>query len=206
MSQSSPLHTRLVRAGSRYVRRSLQHRRALSNLPSNRQGAAAVEFALIAPVLIVIMAGLITITEGVMVQQRASHMTYAVGDLVSQQASLSAGYVTNAFAIGKIIMAPMQSSFAQRVSSLVVQSNGQVTVSWSCGAGGLSAYSKGWVLNPPAGIVNTSVPGDSAIYSETVAYFSAPIVTSFLPAGFPFVDSNWFKPRSGTSIAAPSSC
>jgi Flp pilus assembly pilin Flp len=187
-------------------RRLAARLRALSNVIANREGAAAVEFALIAPILIAIMAGLVTITEGVMVQQRATHINYAVGDLVAQQSTLSAGYVTNVFAIGKIIMVPMQASYVQRVTSVVVQPNGQATVSWSCGSSGFPGYSPGWVFSPPAGIVNTTIPGDSAIYSETIAYFNAPIVTSFMPVGFPFVDATWFKPRSGAVIAAPPAC
>jgi len=191
---------------SRTPQRLRARLRALSRFASNRRGAAAVEFALIAPILIAIMAGLVTITEGVMVQQRVSHINYAVGDLVTQQSTLSPGYVTNVFAIGSIIMAPMQASYVQRVTSVVVQSNGQATVSWSCGSNGFPGYPPGWVFSAPSGVLNTTVPGDSAIYSETIAYFNAPIVTSFLPAGFPFVDATWFKPRSGAAIAAPTTC
>ena len=183
-----------------------RRRNALSRLAGDRRGVAAVEFALIAPVMIVMWVGLITLAEAIMVQQRASHMTFAVGDLVAAQTSLNSGYVTNAMAAGALILQPMQATYSQRVSEVIEQLNANDTVVWSCANGSYTAYTQNQVIFVPYNAQNAYGPGTNVIQSEATVVFNSPLIGSFLPNGFSFSYYNWFFPRSGSAIAAPSSC
>lgn len=177
----------------------------LAHLGPDRRGATTIEFAFLAPILIVAYGAAITLGDAIMIQQRTAHMASAVGDLIAQQATLSAGYPTNAFSAGALIMAPFSPTYSQRVSSAVVQSNQQVQFSWSCFNGTYTTL-KGQTVTPPTGIVSPTTAGDSAIYSEVTTTFNSPLTAGILPAAFTFKHSFWLKPRSGSQILAPTSC
>ena len=184
----------------------MARRNLFDRLVADTRGVSAVEFALIAPIMIAMWAAVITLSEAVMVQQRASHMTFAVGDLVAAQTTLSSGYVSNAMAAAGLIMQPMQATYSQNITEIVEQSNGTDTVVWSCGNGSLPAYATGqtvWVAN---NVLNAYGPGTNVIQSVAVVNFSPPLTQAFLPNGFSFTYWAYFSPRGGSSIATPPQC
>ncbi|MES2341384.1 MAG: TadE/TadG family type IV pilus assembly protein, partial [Pseudomonadota bacterium] len=78
----------------------------LRNLIGDRRGAAAVEFAFVAPVMILIYYGMAELTQAMMADRRASHVASAIGDLVAQDTDISATEMTDIFNVGKAIVAP----------------------------------------------------------------------------------------------------
>ncbi len=56
----------------------------LKRLLQDRRGVSAIEFALIAPVMITIYFGLIEFSQGYMAERRAGHVASMVADLVAQ--------------------------------------------------------------------------------------------------------------------------
>ena len=61
----------------------------LKHLIKDRRGAAAVEFAFIAPVMILMYYGLAELTQAMMADRRASHVASAIGDLVAQDTAIN---------------------------------------------------------------------------------------------------------------------
>ena len=68
------------------------------HLARDSRGVAAVEFALLLPILLLLYFGVVELTQGVMTQQRANHVAATVGDLVSQSSSLASADVADKIA------------------------------------------------------------------------------------------------------------
>ncbi len=100
----------------------------------DRRGVSAVEFALIAPVMLVIYFGLVELCQGYMANRRASHTASIVADLVAQADETSTSDLTSVFAIGDMIMKPFPATdLSIRVSSVSMDANGVARVLWSRG-------------------------------------------------------------------------
>ena len=64
-------------------------RKGLKSFWRDRRGVSAVEFALIAPVLVIFYCGLAELTQAMMAQRRLSNIASSIGDLVAQSAQLN---------------------------------------------------------------------------------------------------------------------
>ncbi len=84
---------RLARLGSRRLRR-------------DARGGVAVEFALIVPVLLVMLIGAIDVSRAVAINQRVSLVTQMVADLVARETQLTATDVEAIYDIAELAMAP----------------------------------------------------------------------------------------------------
>ena len=69
----------------------------------DRRGAAAVEFAFIAPVLIIMYCGLAELSQAMMAQRRASNVASTIGDLVAQSTQTGPTMIGDIFNIGNTI-------------------------------------------------------------------------------------------------------
>src|SRR5690606_11564824 len=123
-------------------------------LRSDERGVSAVEFALIAPLLIFFYMGLAELCQGYMAQKRMGHASAMVADLVAQE--------EDRFQLGRLAMQPFSSdTLRQRVSS-VTRVNGVARVDWSRG-GGMDALEPGSTVTLPQDLIGN---GESVIMSE----------------------------------------
>src|SRR3954465_13055128 len=89
------------------------------------RGVAAIEFALIAPVAILLYAGFAELTMAMMAERRAAHAASVVADLVAQEQNVTAADMTAIFNIGNAIMTPFATTpLKLRVTSVVADVNG----------------------------------------------------------------------------------
>ena len=136
---------------------------ALGDWRHEEGGASALEFALVAPMMIILFFGLVETGQAVLAGRRTSHAASTVGDLVAQKATVSGADTTDSFAAGVQMMAPLPTStLAMRVTSVTLQSNGNATVDWS-DVKGLTPDTKGAVYAVPSGMLTAT--GDSVIVS-----------------------------------------
>lgn len=156
-------------------------RAMLQKLTRDERGVSAVEFALIAPILILFYAGVVDLCQGYMALKRTSHVASAVADMTSQSATLTKAQITKIFEIGPAIMAPFATaSLEQRISSVTKVSNTKYTVNWSrsFGANGsLSSALTASNLNLPTGLIAN---GESILIGEAAYTYNSPFKT-FLP-------------------------
>jgi Flp pilus assembly protein TadG len=94
----------------------------LSRFWRDRRGVSAVEFALIAPLLIVFYFGMAELTQAMMAQRRLSHLTASLGDVVARGLKL-----TDA---GRDDMFPT-STLKMCIVSVVSDAKGKDTVAWA---------------------------------------------------------------------------
>jgi len=85
---------------------ALKNRLVLKKFHQNKDGVAAIEFALIAPILIFMYLGLLEISMGIMADRDVSHATNVAGDLASQVEELDKGQIENILTAAVTVMAP----------------------------------------------------------------------------------------------------
>jgi Flp pilus assembly protein TadG len=173
--------------------------RGLRRFRRDHRGVAALEFALITPMILGAYFGMSELSSAMMTQRRTSHSASALGDLATQYQTLHSTDISNIFAASSIIMQPFSTSPLQlRLTSITLQSSGKATVDWSQVQGGLAAYTTGSTIAAlPAGLlVNT---GDNIVMSEAKYAYTSP-VAYMLPSGLNFSDTFYLRPRYGATI------
>ena len=158
---------------------------------ADRRGVSAVEFALIAPLMIAFYFGLTEFCQGYMAQKRMSHSAAAVADLVAQTDVVKRDELADILAIGQTIMAPFPTnSLTTRVSSVTRDANGVAKVDWSRGAG-VTGLAKNQVVTIPADILAN---GESVVMAESTYGYSSP-VKYLLPGVTNFNGKFYSRPR-----------
>ncbi|MDX2308902.1 MAG: TadE/TadG family type IV pilus assembly protein [Hyphomicrobium sp.] len=85
---------KLIRAG----------RRLTGSLHRDRRGVAAVEFGIIAPVLLVMLVGVVEVTRAVSIDRRFGQVTSMVADLVAREENMTAANLNAIYGIVEHIM------------------------------------------------------------------------------------------------------
>ena len=164
------------------------------------RGVAAVEFALIAPAMILLYFGLVELCQAMIAERKANHVASAVGDLVSQVDAVSSTDVDDVFTIGNTIMSPFPVGPLQmRVTSVTANTNGVPIVDWSRGSGGLTKYTVGSTLTTPV----TLAAGDSLVVSEA-RYSYTSVVQYVLPNALNYSETFYLRPRRSDKVTCAS--
>ncbi len=135
------------------------------------RGLALVEFALMLPILLTLLAGVIEMTRYIWINHKILRLSAEVNDLVSQSPGMSANEMNVIFEASEFVMRP----FEMGNDSLIIVSSVSGTganppqVNWrQCGAGSLSVAgsvgSAGSDANIPNGLVLD--PLDNIIITE----------------------------------------
>jgi Flp pilus assembly protein TadG len=173
--------------------------RRLSRLAGDEQGVSAVEFALLAPVLIFIYFGLVEFCQGFMAEKRMTHVSSMVADLVSQEEAVSTSNIDDIFEIGALIMKPFPDApLQQRVSSVTLTS-GVALVDWSRGVGGMSARDEESTVTLPPDLLEE---GQSVIMAEAAYDYRSPI-GKLLPGVTKFTSVYYLRPRTVEKTLCP---
>jgi Flp pilus assembly protein TadG len=167
----------------------------------DRKGVSAVEFAIIAPVLILAYFGVAELCGAMLADRKTEHVAASIGDLTAQAASLTTANMTDIFQAGDVIMTP-NSTATLKMRVTCIQSDGtdtNFTVLWSQGSG--LAPLTGAIVNP--NLKNLIGPNQSIIMSEAQYTYTVP-VAYMLPAAFSFSPVSYHRPRIVDPIPAPS--
>ena len=166
------------------------------NVWADRRGVSAVEFALIAPIMIAFYFGMCEMAQAFMTQKRMGHVASTIADLAAQDDVLLPAEINDLFAAGQTIMRPYSTTpLAQRLNGVTVNSSGQARVVWSRGAG-MTARSVGSTVTLPSGI---AANGESVVMSEVTYQFTSPI-TAFLAQPVNFTRTYYLRPRRGNAV------
>ena len=166
----------------------------------DRQGVAAIEFALIAPVLVLLYCGIAELGQAFLADSRTSHVASAVGDLVAQTDTLTSANVDDIFTIGATIMAPFPTSSLQmRVTSVTADPTGKPLVTWSRSYGGYP------ILKPtnPVTVPIVMAAGDSVIMTQSQYQYTS-VIQYILPHALTYTAAYYLKPRRSTQVTCPS--
>lgn len=161
----------------------------------DRRGVSAVEFALIAPVVMLIYFGMVEFCQGYMAHRRAAHTASIVADLVAQSDVTSTEDLTAVFAIGDMIMRPFSAeTLSIRVSSVTKDSKGVARVDWSRVSGeAMNPLGKNEIISDlPPGLIENE---QSLILGETEFEYNSAF-GQVISKPIRFTRSYYLRPRT----------
>ena len=162
----------------------------------DRRGVAAVEFALIAPVMILLYCGLVELCQAVIAERKANHVASAIGDLVTQADTVSTSDLSDIFTIGNTIMSPFPTgSLQMRVTSITANASGTPKVDWSRSSGTMTPLGVGATVTVPL----TLNAGDSVVMAES-AYQYTSVLQYVLPNALNYSEKYYLRPRRSNQV------
>jgi Flp pilus assembly protein TadG len=178
---------------------SLRH--STRDLHGDCRGVAAVEFAMIIPIMLVAFFGTVEFCSAVAVDRKVTIMARTLSDLTSQNIWVDNTATSNIFAASTAIMTPYSAAsptpLNSRLSELYIDPNTLAArVQWSVGQG-MTARTVGSAVTVPAAL---AVGGTYLIYSE-VNYQYVPTVGYVLAkAGIALSDVAYTRPRQALCV------
>jgi Flp pilus assembly protein TadG len=166
----------------------------------DRRGVAAIEFALIAPVLVLLYCGVAELGQAFLADSRTGHAASTVGDLVAQTDTLTATNVDDIFAVGGTIMAPFPTASLQmRVTSVTADATGKPLVDWSRSYGGYPVLTAKTAVTVPV----TMAAGDSVIMAQSQYQYTS-VIQYILPHALTYTAAYYLRPRRSGQVTCPS--
>ncbi|MHA1559903.1 MAG: TadE/TadG family type IV pilus assembly protein [Alphaproteobacteria bacterium] len=154
-------------------------------------GLAALEFALILPLLVGLYLGGFEVSEAFMINRKVTHTTSALGDLVAQAEEISNTEVDNIFDASAAIMNPYPSNqVSMIVSGVLIDDEGTATVVWS-DARNVTAHEVGTTITLPLGVIQL----ETFIIMAEVAYEYTPTFGHTFTGVITLSDTFYLRPR-----------
>jgi Flp pilus assembly protein TadG len=163
-----------------------------------KDGTVAIEFAFIAPVLIVLLLGSVELCYALICREKVSTVAASASDLVAQDATITGAQMTDVFTAVNTILYPYPSSGTSVVITSIKQDPnhaGQNVVDWSVPYH-TTGRTPGASITVPTGLVTS---GGSVIFAE-VSYSYVPPFTQGITSGFTMTDSFYSRPRKSTFV------
>ena len=159
----------------------------------DERAVSAVEFALLAPMMIGLYLGGVEISEGISVDRKVTLAAGAVANLAAQTATLSTADMTNVLDATTTIIAPYSAAPLKiTVSCISIDANKVATVKWSVTRNG--TIKSGSVTLPSA----LQVANTQLLFGE-VSYDYTPTVGHVIKSAITLSDTMYMAPR----ITAP---
>lgn len=169
----------------------------------DRRGVSAVEFALIAPLLIMFYFGMNELAEAMMAQRRLSLLTSSIGDIVARDTQLSDARVADVFKVGGVLMDPFPTGTLRMcLVSVVSDAKGVDTIAWSETSNSpTNCPAKGATVSIPASVLPAS---QSVIMSKASYDYTTPF-KFVLPSTLTFRRTYYLRPRLSDQVTRVSS-
>lgn len=143
-----------------------------------KSGLAALEFAIIAPMMILLVFGSVDLIDTLGANKRAQNATSSIADVVARDDAVSNAEIDGLWAALDVLMYPDPgTSMQMRVTSVQIDTATSARVVWSEGHG-MTARVANTTVDLPAQMMT---PGTSVIMTESTYPYTAPL--GFLHAG-----------------------
>ena len=181
-------------------------RTSLAQCARDDRGIAAVEFAMIAPLMIVMIFGMIDVSMGVGVDRKVTMVAQSMSDLASRATSVDSTEFANFTAIGVAMLSPYPTADLSVVISQIYidpKNNGAGKVYWSNNTA-VRAVNSSYPV--PAGLIGkdsagTVLPDQYLILAE-VKYIYKPIIGYVVAkAGITLSEVSYTRPRQSSCVA-----
>lgn len=186
----------------------------LKKMLKARDGLAAVEFALIAPVLGTMLLGTIELCNALECHQKVTMVASSAADLVAQASSVSSSDMTDVFNAASAIVYPFdRGNISIVISSVLSDGAGNGTVAWSV------ANANGKKLNTNAPIVLSQplmstcdasgkctpcAKGSCSVILSQVTYSYTSPIGKYFVGSVPMSDYFFERPRKSATVACNS--
>jgi Flp pilus assembly protein TadG len=181
-----------------------------ASLRRDDSGVAAIEFAMIVPLLLLMLFGITDVANYFAVDRKTSQVAQMVSDLTSRYTAVQESDVTNFFAIAGAMVTPYdKNQLKATIHQVYLDPNTKTAkVVWSRGSAPLS---KNALYSVPAGLVGKDASGNwlanQYLIVGDVKYTYVPTIGWVLPkAGVTASEIAFTKPRQMTCVMLGSTC
>jgi Flp pilus assembly protein TadG len=169
---------------------------------ASTRGVAAVEFAFMLPILVVMFLGSIDAGRAIAVYMKVRTATYTLDAITNQYTTIQSTDMTSIVGATSVVLAPYSSSPAiVTISQISVNSATNATVSWSYSLNG-TALTQGSTITVPGSFATCNSYPCYLIYGQ-VSYTYTPLFGYVFPASIPLSDSLYVTPRSSACVLYP---
>jgi Flp pilus assembly protein TadG len=179
----------------------------LGRFAADEQGVAAVEFAAVLPVVLLLLLGCLEVPRFVLTYQKLARTSHSVADLVSQaDEPMTNPQMQDVFRAAKMIMAPNDIVGAGKVIvSSINNPTGTVSITWQQSSGSLGVNSKLGIAgktNPPLPAGLSPTTGDEVLVAE-VFYTYTPVIGTLIYKGSQLYTISYSRPRNKNLMTEP---
>lgn len=176
-------------------------RKCARSFLSSRKGVAAIEFALIAPVMVVMLLGVIEAGRFLNANLRLSNATSNFADIAARGKSAKGAEIDSLLKAFPLMLGGAGNNYRVTISGVIWEEDGKApVVAWQRGGGGLAADGiiglVGDIAKVPAGMVAEG--GDAILVVET-EYVHKPLLPVF-DSGMTLRSEAYARPRRAAMI------
>lgn len=163
----------------------------LARLVRDRRGVSAVEFALVAPVMVAMYLGAAELTQVLTLDRKVTSVANAVADLVAQDDFVTDNELDDIMASADAILAPYRiDPLSMRITSVRMDSDGEVFVDWS-ESETMAPLDDDTLPPMPPGLL---APMGSVVMVEALYPYQGPFNSTF-DAPITLTDTAYLRPR-----------
>ena len=160
----------------------------------SHDGVAAVEAALVFPILLTLLLGTFDIGNGVLANQKTIRASQVVGDLITRERSVDTASINEAIEAGELALLPMDvSSYGVDIVSIRFDNNSDPVIVWRQTQG----------MAPLADVLdrvdNLAEPGNGVVV-VTVQYLFEPIFAGFVVDAIPMQEIAFTRGRKSAVV------
>jgi Flp pilus assembly protein TadG len=185
-------------------------RRSMTRLRRDTSGLAAVEFALILPLMLMMFFGMIDVSSGFAVDRKVSMIAQTLSDLTSRYTVVQETDVTNFFTIADAMLTPYDSTILKATITQIYLDPASKTgkAVWSRGDAKLT---KNTTVPIPTDLIAKDSSGNWTanqylILSQITYLYTPTIGWVVSKAGVTLSESSFTKPRQGTCVMMATTC
>lgn len=125
----------------------------LRRLIEDRRGVGALEFAIVAPLLIMTYVSAFEISVAVTVSRKINRASATVSDLLTQNQTTNTATLDTMKTVTKTVIAPFsQDGYSLKITGIAVAADGKATVAWSRDQNAQQPYAPGLVVTLPSSL------------------------------------------------------
>ncbi len=173
----------------------------LKRFARNDRAVAAVEFALVLPIMLTLYLGAVEVSAAISVDKRVAAVAGSLGDLVARKDStISSTNIDDYFAAVRATMAPYSSDNVQQIVSCVsISSTGVAKIGWSVADNGATRHTVGSLYTLTSDFKDLALDGYVIVAEAQLAY--KPMFGYVVDTTFNLYHKYYFLPRFGEDIA-----
>lgn len=173
----------------------------IEQLKNDHEGVAAVEFAMILPLVLVLFVGTFELGQALTVDRRVTQAASSAADLVAQGSTITEADLTAVMGLADSILKPYDANLLNvEIVSVEADDEGETTVGWSFSKGGGEPYAAGSAYSMTGELANLISPTTSVIIAKAT-YTYTPIIGKFLKGGVELEETFYLRPRRSAVVA-----
>lgn len=148
--------------------------KVLGAFSRDRKGTGAIEFAIIAPLLIMTYIGAFEVSLGFNVARKVARASSTVADIVSQQTEVTTAFLSGMKDVAAGVMTPYGGNYTLKITGIKVTASGVGVVMWSQDENGETPYEVASIVAVPTDLptVNTFVVRTEMVVPHELLLFA----------------------------------